>query len=191
MAGRRPVTGRTRSLVLFLDRRILWLSEHWLALFNTLAGLYAGLPVLAPVLAALGLFTPARLIYFVYRYLCHQRPERSFFIAGHQVAFCERDTALYVAVFLAGVAYALSGRRWRPLSAWGVGALLLPLVVDGTLQLFFPYESTWSVRVVTGVLAGGGAVWFLYPRLALAFAQVNWDVKRQLGRARLRDQDAS
>ena len=48
-----PVSGRTRAVVLALDRSILWLSRHWCACVNAFAGLYMGLPLLAPVLLAL------------------------------------------------------------------------------------------------------------------------------------------
>jgi len=184
----KPLTGRTRAVVLFLDRCIVWLSRHWLGLFNTLAGLYVALPLLAPVLVWLNLSLPAEVIYSVYHYLCHQLPERSFFILGNQMAFCERDTALYGAIWLAGLAYGASGRRWRPLSWWGLGLLALPVVVDGSAQWFFPYESNWYLRVSTGILAGIGAIWFLYPRCEGVFKALGRDAAAQIQRAALRDQ---
>lgn len=181
---RKPVRGRARAVVIFLDRAIVWLSRHWLLLFNVLAGIYAGLPLLAPVLAASGAVGPARAIYFIYSYLCHQQPARSFFVFGYQMAFCQRDTAIYGAVFLAGLCYALSGRAWRPLSWWGAALLVLPAVIDGSLQLFLPYESNWPLRLVTGVLAGVAAVWFLYPRFHRTFVQFGRLAAIQLERAR-------
>jgi uncharacterized membrane protein len=180
---RKPVSGRARAVVIFLDRAIIWLGRHWLSLFNTLAGIYVGLPLLAPVFAASGAAEPARAIYFTYSYLCHQQPARSFFIFGHQMAFCQRDAAIYGAVFLAGLCYALSGRAWRPLSWWGAALLVLPTVIDGSLQLFMPYESNWALRLVTGVLAGVAAVWFLYPRFQLTFVQFARLAAMQLARA--------
>ncbi len=183
----RPVTGRTRAVVLFLDRSILWLCNHWLVLFNVLAGIYVGLPVLAPVMAAWGLPWPADAIFFVYQYLCHQRPERSFFILGQQMAFCQRDTTIYAAVFVAGLLFATTGRRWRPLSWWGGMLLVAPAVLDGSTQLLADYESSWLLRVVTGIPAGVAAVWFLYPRIERAFQDVRTQVSAQLQRAALRD----
>lgn len=185
---RKPVTGRTRDAVLFLDRCTLWLSKHWLGLFNTLAGLYVGLPVMAPILVWLGLSGLAEVIYFIYSYLCHQLPQRSFFIVGNQVAFCQRDVSIYGSIFIAGLAYATTGRRWRPLPWWGAALMILPALTDGSIQLSGPYESTWYARVITGTLVGVGTVWFLYPRFERAFGEVRRQVTTQLQNAALRDQ---
>jgi uncharacterized membrane protein len=185
---RKPVAGRARDVVLFLDRCTLWLSVHWLGLFNTLAGLYVGLPVMAPVLDWLGLSGLAEMIYSVYSYLCHQLPQRSFFVVGHQVAICQRDVSIYGSIFIAGLAYAVTGRRWRPLPWWGLALTILPTLTDGSVQLFGSYESTWYVRVLTGALVGVGTVWFLYPRFERVFVGVNRQVTKQIQRAVLRDQ---
>jgi uncharacterized membrane protein len=185
---RKPVAGRTRDVVLFLDRCTLWLSVHWLGLFNTLAGLYVGLPVVAPGLDWLGLSGMAEMIYSVYGYLCHQLPQRSFFVVGNQVAICQRDVSIYGSIFIAGLAYAVTGRRWRPLPWWGLALMILPTLTDGSIQLFGSYESTWYVRVLTGALVGVATVWFLYPRFERVFAGVHRQVTKQLQRAALRDQ---
>ena len=50
----RPVEGRQRDLVIWVDRRILQLTRHWLLLFNLAVGLYVGIPFLAPTLMHLG-----------------------------------------------------------------------------------------------------------------------------------------
>jgi uncharacterized membrane protein len=84
---RTPVTGRQRSIVIGIDRSVYWLSKHWLAVFNTIAILYVGLPILAPALMNAGLETPARIIYRVYSPLCHQMTQRSFFLFGDQYAY--------------------------------------------------------------------------------------------------------
>lgn len=73
--------------VLLANRFILWLSKHWLAAFNTLAFLYVGLALLAPILMQAGLEGPARIIYTVYRSQCHQLPQRSWFLFGPRIAY--------------------------------------------------------------------------------------------------------
>jgi uncharacterized membrane protein len=73
--------------VLFLDRQIDQLARHWLAVFNTLMGIYLLLPVLAPVFMVFGLPAVGRLIYFVYRPACHQLPERSLFLFGPETSY--------------------------------------------------------------------------------------------------------
>ncbi len=71
----------------FADRLSRWLSRHWLALVNILLAVYVGLPFLAPVLEKTGHPFPAQVIYTVYRALCHELPQRSFFLFGPQMTY--------------------------------------------------------------------------------------------------------
>lgn len=82
--ARSPVRERERRAIILADRAVFWLTRHWLALFNTLALLYVGVPVLAAVLMHAGIPGPAMIIHAVYRRLCHQYPQRSFFLFGPQ-----------------------------------------------------------------------------------------------------------
>lgn len=100
---------------------------------------------------------------------------------GWKMAFCQRDLALYGSVWLAGVIYALSGRRWQPLSWKWFGLLLAPLALDGGTQLVMLRESTWWLRTVTGVLAGVGTVWALYPRVEEALTAALQQARQQPG----------
>ncbi len=65
---------------------VLWVARHWLFLFNLAWGMYVGIPFLAPILMQLGLTTPANAIYGVYSVFCHQLPDHSFFLFGHDHA---------------------------------------------------------------------------------------------------------
>ncbi|MBK9050923.1 MAG: DUF2085 domain-containing protein [Chloroflexi bacterium] len=85
--NKQPVTGRSRTMVITIDRFVLWLSRHWLAVFNVAAALYVGLPMLAPVLMNAGATGPARAIYVAYSPMCHQMAFRSFFLFGEQGAY--------------------------------------------------------------------------------------------------------
>jgi uncharacterized membrane protein len=205
-----PVSGRTRDLVLWLDKWIYRLAQHWLLGLNLAVLLYVGLPVLAPMLMNLGLTAPGKAIYFVYRPACHQRPERSYFIGGPQiiytpeelstagvnplsrdignaeigykVAFCERDVAIYGSIALAGMLFGLVRRRLRPLPILIYGLFCLPMLVDGGLQLFGVYESSWLLRSVTGAVFGFGSVWFAYPYLEEAFREMRRTARAKLAR---------
>jgi uncharacterized membrane protein len=64
------------------ERLSYHLSRYWIVYFTLAWLIYTGLPFLAPVLMAFSLSTPAHIIYFVYSFLCHQLPERSFFLFG-------------------------------------------------------------------------------------------------------------
>ena len=54
-------------------------------------------------------------LYSVGAVICHQRPERSFFIDGHQLPVCARCTGLYLSglVGAAGWFGVKLARRWR------------------------------------------------------------------------------
>lgn len=192
-----PEEKETRGLTLFIDKAVFKLAKHWLLLANLFWGLYVGLPFLAPVLMDAGWTTPARVIYIVYRPLCHQLPERSYFLGGQQyayspeelaangveiapfsrdignesvgwkVAFCQRDVAIYGSILLAGFAYGLVRRRWQ---GWKLPfryylLFLVPMGIDGILQLVGVHESNWVLRSVTGAIFGVGSVLFAYPYL--------------------------
>jgi uncharacterized membrane protein len=97
-------------------------------------------------------------------------------IVGYKIALCERDMAIYGAILLFGIIYALSGRRLKPLH-WTLWILIgmVPIGLDGFSQLFsqiewpwlqsmLPYrESTPFLRVLTGALFGLTTAWFAYP----------------------------
>ena len=74
------------------DRFSLWLSRHYMALFNLFVLIYVGLPFLAPVLMSSGAELPATVIYRAYGFVCHQLAFRSFFLFGEQ-PFYPRSTA--------------------------------------------------------------------------------------------------
>jgi len=69
------------------DKVMLWLSRHYLGLFNVLLAVYVGLPFLAPVFQKAGLVTPAKVIYTIYSPLCHQFAFRSYFLFGEQAIY--------------------------------------------------------------------------------------------------------
>jgi uncharacterized membrane protein len=78
---------RGRSLAINLNRGVYKISRNWFPWFIVISGLYIGLPWLAPVFMRSGLEKPASAIYFVYSFLCHQLPQRSFFLFGPQASY--------------------------------------------------------------------------------------------------------
>ncbi|MHB1415996.1 MAG: DUF2085 domain-containing protein, partial [Chloroflexota bacterium] len=160
----------------------LWVADHWLLFLNAAVAVYVGLAVLSPVLLANGQEAAGQFLFQAYRYACHQYPQRSYFIAGHQVAFCERDTAIYVTFLLAGLAYAGRRGRVRPLRWWAYALLIAPMAVDGTGQLFGLWESNWELRTVTGALFAGATVWFLYPYIDRTVEEMRRDALEMLAR---------
>lgn len=160
------VGGFSRNLVLWTDRRVLWVSKHWLALANTFFLLYVGLPILAPVLLAYGFTGPANTIYSLYRAACHQLPSRSYFVLGEQVAFCQRDIAIYGTLFLGGLVYSLVRHRLKPPSLRWYVFFLVPIAVDGGMQLANQLMRVASIHILWGIglIAMGLVTAMLYSR---------------------------
>ncbi|MBI3160097.1 MAG: hypothetical protein HYZ26_10920 [Chloroflexi bacterium] len=60
------------------------LSKRWIWSFSLGWGILVGLPFLAPVLMEIGWEGAGRVLYGIYSFLCHQLPQRSFFLFGPQ-----------------------------------------------------------------------------------------------------------
>jgi uncharacterized membrane protein len=69
------------------DRFILWFSRHWVMVVSFLVGFYVLSPFLAPVFMNAGLTLPGNAIYLIYSFLCHQLPERSYFLFGPKISY--------------------------------------------------------------------------------------------------------
>jgi uncharacterized membrane protein len=63
------------------------LQKYWMLVFVITFGLYSGLPFLAPVFMHIGWKEAGNAIYFIYSFLCHQLPERSFFLFGPKLSY--------------------------------------------------------------------------------------------------------
>jgi len=62
-------------------------TAPWFILFALVAGAYVSLPFLAPVFMAIGWSGAGKAIYFIYSFLCHQLPERSYFLFGPKITY--------------------------------------------------------------------------------------------------------
>lgn len=91
---------------------------------------------------------------------------------GWKVALCQRDVAIYLSVFLAGLSYAFVRTRTRPLPLKVFILLTIPMAIDGLTQLIGWRESNWWLRSVTGALFGVAAVYLVYPYVEDAMQDV-------------------
>jgi len=99
------------------------------------------------------------------KWICHQGPDRSFFIGNKQLPLCARCLGLYLS-FLLAVPLSLSEMKHiRTLGLFEVVFLealfVIPLLIDGFTQLLNLRQSNNSLRLVTGLLAGFGSANFL------------------------------
>ena len=114
-----------------------------------------------PSTASLG--EPATWPYAFGALVCHQRPDRSFSLAGNQLPVCERCLAIELGMaaafalavlvvprggFVASLSAFLPERLRSTAGVLAVGLLLmLPMVLDGGLQLVTAYVSATPQRV--------------------------------------------
>jgi uncharacterized membrane protein len=134
--------------------------------------------VIAPALAltavawlALLVITPlspsslATLMYAAGAVICHQMPERSFYLAGFQLPVCARCLGIYAGAAAAALvhvlgAFASNSAGWRVLSpraarrVFLVGAL--PTVLTVALEWAGLWRGTNVVRAIAGIAVGAG-----------------------------------
>lgn len=96
---------------------------------------------------------------------CHGNPDRCLTVAGRRTPICARCVG-FVGGNLVGLAalFALGPAT----AAWAVAglALLVPVAVDGALQLATRHRSTNPRRFLTGLLGGAGQILILGAVLA-------------------------
>lgn len=93
--------------------------------------------------------------------ICHRKPERSFFIKGHQFPVCARCTGFYTGLiifliydYFFNIDYSLN------LLIFSI-ILLIPTSIDGFTQLLNFRQSNNTLRFITGVIGGIGLIIFL------------------------------
>lgn len=97
----------------------------------------------------------SKAIYLFGDWECHQHASRSFFINGNQMPVCARCAAIFISISITSLIL-LFFRIKMPL--WLIIVLIVPLAVDGSLQLITSYESTNLIRFFTGYLSGFATV---------------------------------
>jgi uncharacterized membrane protein len=131
------------------------------------ATLFVMLIVVAPLAAASGHVNVAAVIYRGFAVICHQIPERSFFIDDHKLAVCSRCTGLYAGFLFTLLIYPLvrslrrttaPARKWLFLAA-------LPILIDFSLTFFGIWENTHASRLLTGLLLGSVSVFYVMPSI--------------------------
>ena len=139
----------------------------WLASALAIASITL-LIIVAPLAAATGYQHLANSIYRGFAAVCHQLPERSYFIAGHKLAVCSRCTGLYAGFVLTLLLYPLlrplRSIEWPP-PVWLVLAAV-PMAIDFGLTFLGIWENTHTSRLLTGLLLGGVSVLYVMPGVA-------------------------
>jgi uncharacterized membrane protein len=193
-----PRDALDRWIVAIADPVLSGAMRHWLLGINALVLLVLAGGLAAPLLHAAGVDGLAGSVHDFYRTMCHQWAFRSFFLLGSQLiysreqlaslgvdpftflgdpvlgwkmGFCERDLGIFLGLLVFGLLYAARWRRaaLRPSSYLTYAVLITPMALDGLTQLVGWRESTWELRLATGLLFGVASAWLLYPRFEQSF----------------------
>ncbi len=136
----------------------------------------------APLALRAGLPFFGLTVYRAFSYVCHQIPERSFFIAAHPFAVCSRCFGLYAGFATAAVVYPLvrslrstetPRRKWLFIAA-------APLAIDFAVEFLGISHNTHFSRFSTGALLGAVAVFYIMPGL-LELSLRDWGGKNKKG----------
>ena len=152
-------------LVLLSQKAGEFLLNSWAIILTAFFGIACLAAVGAPILTFFGLDSLARPLFHALNLICGQIPSHSFYIEGHQVGLCVHCLAIYSSLFVSGLLFTMSKKRMRGIPWWLCALLALPLAYDGFSQLLGLRESTWEIRLITGILFGLGAAWFAFPAL--------------------------
>lgn len=93
---------------------------------------------------------------FIYKWLpiifgCHCKDERSFHLAGSRFPICARCTGELVGISIVAFTYVI----YQPPILWAA-ILMVPMMIDGGVQLVTRYESNNLKRFISGCLFGYG-----------------------------------
>jgi uncharacterized membrane protein len=139
----------------------------WVILLTVSLGM-VGLIAVAPIAHASQHGLVAATLYQAFSHVCHQQPERSFFILGRPLAVCARCTGIYSGLALTTLLYPLLTplQRTNPPARKWLFIAAAPLAIDFVLGALGIWENTHWSRLLTGAIFGSGIVFFVMPALA-------------------------
>ena len=134
--------------------------------------IFYSLIILAPYfsyLYSITNFLPYKLIsdtiYLIFSIMCHQLPQRSYFIFGYKMAVCARCFGIYTGMLIGTIIYPfikkLSDFKIPNIKYYIIS--LIPMAIDGTTQLIGLRESFNELRFITGFIAGFVSIFYFLP----------------------------
>lgn len=85
---------------------------------------------------------------------CHQIAERSFYFKGYQFPVCARCTGMILGEFIAIISFFLGYK----INIVTCIFMVIPMILDGTIQFKTKYTSNNLKRITTGLFFGFGFV---------------------------------
>lgn len=143
-------------------RKLDWKAWSATALF---VALWLAFIVCAPLLKANGFAAAAHYIYAPFSYLCHQFSDRSFHLAGEQLAVCARCFGVYAGLGIGVLIYPFLRSVHSGEAPPRVVLFLAPIptAVDFALGFFGILANTHFSRFVTGAILGVVCAFFVVP----------------------------
>jgi len=87
---------------------------------------------------------------------------------AYELGVCSRDVAIYMAMLLGGLAYPFVQKKIDEDNTppiWILALALIPIAIDGGTQLIGLRESTNTLRLITGAIAGFAVPFYAIPLL--------------------------
>ncbi|HUV24467.1 MAG TPA: DUF2085 domain-containing protein [Methanomassiliicoccales archaeon] len=104
----------------------------------------------------------AWVVYTIGDMYCHQISDRSLYLNENQMPLCSRDLGIFIGLVAGMLLAILLNIR---ISILLFILILVPMGIDGSLQLLTGYESSNLIRLITGLMAGTGVA-LIMSRLA-------------------------
>jgi len=97
---------------------------------------------------------PFNFVYSAGDRLCHQKAERSFFINGNQMPFCARCTAIWAGIVIGLALMIFYKIKLDEKIVILIIIGIIPIGLDGIIQLAGFWESNNLIRLITGSITG-------------------------------------
>lgn len=136
------------------------LEQEQVRIVSITFAILAGAILLSAGVAAIvmGIGAP-EMIRLPFRIFCHGIASRSIEIAGTPMPICARCTGIYAGMLCAALMWLIRGWSQRiGVAGWVAVLMIIPLAIDGTTQAAGLRESVNALRLLTGFLAGAGAI---------------------------------
>ena len=120
-----------------------------------------------------------QLYYLCFKLICHQIPERSYFIFDYQMPVCVRCFGVYLGLPIGLIIYPVFKKLNNITlpSFRYMWIFVAPIIIDGIAQTFHLYSSPHYLRLFTGIWASSGLIFWAMPLFNQIF--VNYSNSRK------------
>ncbi|MCA9380677.1 DUF2085 domain-containing protein [Candidatus Dojkabacteria bacterium] len=119
--------------------------DFWYFLFLFLL---VTLPIIAPILSAIGLHIISEKIYLIFSLFCHQFDTRSIHIFDYQYAWCARDFGIWLGLSIGSVLYKIG--ILKKVKIWHLVLFITPIALDGGIQTITTLEAINPFGIIQG-----------------------------------------